>query len=35
MKESNKKEKRKQKTLKLKRNVEDRIAVVYELGVYT
>lgn len=35
MKESNKKEKRKQKTLKLKRNVEDRITVVYELGVYT
>ena len=35
MKESIKKEKRKQKTLKLKRNVEDRIAVVYELGVYT
>lgn len=35
MKESIKKEKRKQKTLKLKRNVEDRITVVYELGVYT
>lgn len=35
MKESIKNEKRKQKTLKLKRNVEDRIAVVYELGVYT
>lgn len=35
MKESNKKEKRKQKTLKLKGNVEDRITVIYELGVYT
>ena len=35
MKESIKNEKRKQKTLKLKRNVEDRITVVYELGVYT
>ena len=35
MKESNKKEKRKQKTLKLKRNVEYRITAIYELGFYT